>query len=136
MARTLDVDDDRLELLDRLGRHHELVLQEPRRTVGPVPLSEHVERVVELRQVLDLAAVGAATSRYQSSPIGPNVYLLASPLGNTSGSVSSCGASNFSGFFRSFFGSWSSVASEPREMAARPSFGGALMASNQALEYV
>jgi hypothetical protein len=63
------------------------------------------------------------------------VYLLTSMLlGTMSGTVSSCGASNFSGFLASLSGSWSSVASEPREIAARPSFGGALIASNQALE--
>ena len=72
--------------------------------------------------------------RYHSSPIGLNVYLLASPFGKMSGSVSSCGASNFSGLRCSFSGSWSSLASEPRDIAARPSFGGALIASNHALE--
>ena len=51
--------DDALEFLDRFGGHHELVLQEAGRPVGAVPLTEHVERVIELRQVLDLAAVGA-----------------------------------------------------------------------------
>ena len=69
--------------------------------------------------------------RYQSSVIGPNVYLLASPFGKRSGAVKNCGASNFSGSFASFGGSWSMVASEPREMTARPSLGGALIASNQ-----
>ncbi|CFS33358.1 Uncharacterised protein [Mycobacterium tuberculosis] len=72
--------------------------------------------------------------RYHSSPIGPKVYLLASPLGNTSGNVSSCGASNFKGSLRSFAGNCSTVARRPRDTAARPSFGGALIASNQALE--
>ena len=72
--------------------------------------------------------------RYQSSPMGPNVYLLAKPLGKMSGNVNNWGASNFRGLRWSFSGSWSSRASEPREMAARPSFGGGLMASNQALE--
>ena len=54
-----------------------------------------------------------------------------------SGTVTSCGALNFSGSFASFGASslsWSRVASEPREMAARPSFGSGLIASNQAEE--
>ena len=59
--------------------------------------------------------------------MGPNVHLFARPLGKTSGNVSSWGASNFSGSFCSLVGSWSSRASEPREMAARPSFGGLLI---------
>ena len=57
MAGALDIDDDRLELVDRLGGNHELVLQEARRAVGAVPLPEHVQRVIELGQVLHLAAV-------------------------------------------------------------------------------
>ena len=59
MAGALDVDDDALELIDRGGRDNELVLQEACGPVGAVPLTEHVQRVVELRQILDLAAVGA-----------------------------------------------------------------------------
>ena len=59
MTGSLDVDDDRLELLDGFGRHDELVLQESGWAVGPVPLTEHVQRVVELRQVLNFGAVGA-----------------------------------------------------------------------------
>ena len=42
-----------LNSLDGLRRHHELVLQETVGAVAAVPLTEHVERVVELRQVLD-----------------------------------------------------------------------------------
>ena len=57
--------------------------------------------------------------------------------GKMSGTVTSCGALNFSGSFASFGASSSScasVASEPREMAARPSFGSGEMASNHAEE--
>src|SRR5690606_13642022 len=56
----LDVDEDLLELRDGLRRHHELVLQETLRTVGAVPLAEHVQRVVEGGQVLRLLPVGGA----------------------------------------------------------------------------
>ena len=62
MTGSLDVDDDRLELLDGFGRHDKLVLQESGWAVGPVPLTEHVQWVVELRQVLNLGAVGARLS--------------------------------------------------------------------------
>ena len=51
--------------------------------------------------------------RYHSSPMGPNVYLLARPFGKMSGSVSSCGASNFSGLRCSFAGSWSRRGQRP-----------------------
>ena len=59
MARLLDVEQDLLELLDGLRRHHELVLTETRRAVSTVPFPEHVERVIKLRQVLHLAAIGS-----------------------------------------------------------------------------
>ena len=72
--------------------------------------------------------------RYQISLSVLNVSLFASPFGNTSGNVSSCGASNFSGSARSFGGSSSSLASEPRENAERPSFGPVEIASNHAIE--
>jgi hypothetical protein len=49
-----------LELGDGRRRHHELVLQEAVRAVGPVPLTEHVQRVVEAGEALDLAGVVAA----------------------------------------------------------------------------
>ena len=66
-----------------------------------------------------------------------NVNLLARPLGNTSGNVSSGLAFIASGSLASF-GAYSSssasVASDPRETAARPILGGALIASNQAEE--
>ena len=100
----LDVDDDPLELLDRLGRHHELVLHEPGRAVGAVPLTEHVERVIELRQVLDLAAVGARLAVPELADRPEGVLVGQSRWGTTSGNVSSCGASNFSGSFCSFVG--------------------------------
>ena len=38
--------------------HGELVLEETGRPVGAVPLPEHVQRMVELRQILNLAPVG------------------------------------------------------------------------------
>ena len=43
--------------------------------------------------------------RYQSSLNARSVARLARPFGKTSGKVSSCGASNFSGSSRSFAGS-------------------------------
>ena len=57
--------------------------------------------------------------------------------GKISGTVISCGALNFSGSLASFGASSSScarVASEPREMVERPSFGSGEMTSNQAEE--
>jgi len=84
VPRALDVDDDGLELLDRLGRHHELVLEEAGRSVGPVPLSEHVQRVVELRQVLDLAAVGAGLAVPQFTDRAEGVF-VGEPVGKEVG---------------------------------------------------
>ena len=46
-------------VLDGGGGHDELVLAETGRAVGAVPFAEHVQRVVELRQVLDLAPIGS-----------------------------------------------------------------------------
>lgn len=63
-----------------------------------------------------------------------NDSLFIALTGNRSGTVNSCGASNFSGFLASFLGSWSSRARLPRLTAARPSLGGGLIRSNQALE--
>jgi hypothetical protein len=71
----LDVDDDGLELVDGLGRHHELVLPEARRAVGAVPLAEHVEWVVELRQVLHLAAVGTRLAVPQLADRAEGVFV-------------------------------------------------------------
>ena len=118
--------DDLLELVDRLGGHHELVLQESVGPVGAVPLSDHVERVIELRQILDLAAVASAHSVPQLA-IGPKVNLLARPLGKMSGSREAIVAHRISaGPSAASSGSWSSVASEPREIdgAARASAAG------------
>ncbi len=78
--------DDALEFLDRLGGHHELVLAETRWAVGPVPLADHIEWVVELRQVLDLAAVGARLAVPQLADRHEG-YLLAKPFGKMSGIV-------------------------------------------------
>ena len=72
--------------------------------------------------------------RYQRSLNARSVAGLASPFGKTSGNVSSCGASNFSGSFRSLSGSWSRVASDPRVSTARPSFASVVVVSNQAAE--
>src|SRR5690606_10795786 len=47
---------DRAQLVLLAERHDELVLQEAVRAVGAVPLPEQIQRVVELRQVLDQAA--------------------------------------------------------------------------------
>src|SRR6476661_8840072 len=62
VAAGLNVDQDLLELVHRFDGYHELVLPESVRPVRPVPLSDHVERVIELRQVLDLATVRLAHS--------------------------------------------------------------------------
>ncbi len=70
MTRWLDVTDDALELLDGDGGHDELVLAKPAEPYAAVPFPEQVQRVVELRQVLDLSAVMCRICRYQSSPIG------------------------------------------------------------------
>ena len=72
--------------------------------------------------------------RYQSSLNARSVARLARPFGKASGKVSSCGASNFSGSSRSFAGSWSRVAREPRVSTARPSFAPVVVVSNQAAE--
>ena len=63
-----------------------------------------------------------------------NDSLFIALTGKTFGTAGSCGASNFSGFLASFAGSWSSLARLPRLIEARPSFGGGLIRSNQALE--
>ena len=60
MSRTLDIADDALEFVHRVDGHHELVLQESLGPVGTVPLTDEVERMVELRQVLHLPDVVAA----------------------------------------------------------------------------
>ena len=59
MPGALDVDDDCFELIDSFGGNNELILQESGRAVGAVPLPEHVQRMVELRQILNLAPVGS-----------------------------------------------------------------------------
>ena len=124
-----------LNSLDRLGGHHELVLQEARGSVSAVPLPEHVERVVELRQVLDLAAVGARLAVPQLADRHEG-ELVRQAVGKDIGKRKQLWRIEFQRVLCSFAGSWSSLASEPREIAARPSLGGALIASNQALEYV
>ena len=53
---------------------------ETRRTVGAVPFAEHVERVVELRQVLDLAAIGAGLAVPQLAD-RPESVLVGQPVG-------------------------------------------------------
>ena len=83
-AGALDVDDDRLELVDGFHRNHELVLQEAGRAVGTVPLSEHIERVIKLRQVLDLAAVGAGLAVPEFSD-RPERVLVGQPIGKDVG---------------------------------------------------
>ena len=72
--------------------------------------------------------------RNHSSENAVSDSLLASPFGKTSGKVSSCGASNFSGSERSFAGSWSTVASEPRVSTDRPVRAPVAVVSNQAAE--
>ena len=57
--------------------------------------------------------------------------------GKISGTVTNWGALNFKGSLASFganSSNWAKVASEPREIAARPSFGSGEIASNQAEE--
>src|SRR5699024_11370105 len=54
VAGRLDIADDLLEGLHGLRRDDELVLQEALRTVAAVPLTDDVQRLVELREVLYL----------------------------------------------------------------------------------
>ena len=54
MAGALDIADDLLERLHGLRGNDELVLQKALGTVAAVPLTNEIERLVELRQVLDL----------------------------------------------------------------------------------
>ena len=78
-------------------RHDELVLQEAVRAVHPVPLADDVQRVEERGDVLHRARPSSAPCGTRARRTPSPVSLLTSPCGNTSGSVSNCGASNFSG---------------------------------------
>src|SRR2546430_3260547 len=60
VSARLDIADDLLELLDRRQRNQELVLAESGGPVSAVPFADQIQRVIELREVLDLAAVMAA----------------------------------------------------------------------------
>ena len=69
--------------------------------------------------------------RYQSSLNSLPVTRLSSPDGNTSGTVNSCGASNFNGSPRSVGGSSATVAWLARVSRPRPKCAPVVTASNQ-----
>ena len=130
-----DVADDRLELLHRGRRNDELVLQEARRTVGPVPLAEQVERVVEAGQVLDLVGVVAASWRYQAVAERGEGQLVRQAVGKDVRQVRRAawrrrpaGRSQLGGELLQL----GQGGQRAPDRAARPSFGGAEIASNQA----
>ena len=134
VPRLLDVDDDALELVDGLGRHHELVLRRN-------PLSRRRGSIRRTCRAGGRTASGSGPCRGRSCLAVPQLAdrpegaaCWPARSGKMSGSREVAAAHRISaGSAAASSGSWSSVASEPREIAARPSFGGALIASNQAL---
>ncbi|COX30680.1 Uncharacterised protein [Mycobacterium tuberculosis] len=80
MTRGLNNADDLLELINRLCGDHELILQEARWAVGAVPFAEHVQRMVELREVLDLAAIGAGFAVPQFADRAEGIF-VGQPVG-------------------------------------------------------
>ena len=78
-----------------------------------------------------IAPIRVGDLRYQSSLNSLPVSRLSSPDGNTSGTVSSCGASNFNGSARSFAGRSATVAWLARVSRPRPKCAPVVTASNQ-----
>ena len=78
-----------------------------------------------------IAPIRVGDLRYQSSLNSLPVTRLSSPDGNTSGTVSSCGASNFNGSPRSFAGRSATVAWLARVSRPRPKCAPVVTASNQ-----
>ena len=77
-----------------------------------------------------IAPIRVGDLRYQSSLKSLPVSRLSSPDGNTSGTVSSCGASNFNGSSRSFAGRSATVAWLARVSRPRPKCAPVVTASN------
>jgi hypothetical protein len=123
------------ELLFGAKRNRELILHKPLLTVGAVPFPQQIQRVVELRQILDCAAamlgidvVGHLGGDARGEPVDQ-------PVREMSGIENSWGALNRSGSRRSFGGSWSMVASDPRVNAPRPIRAPREMVSGIAIEW-
>ena len=99
----LNVVDDFFERVDGFAWYHELVLQEAVGAVAAVPLTDEVEGLVELGEVLDLVAVGAAEGAVGFAD-GDHHVFVHPPVGEHVGDGEQLGGVELEGAFRQFGG--------------------------------